>query len=682
MNTSNLLREIERDGFTVELIDGNLAIRPASKLTDDLRQFIRSHKAEIVLALLSSEKILALECANDATPADASPLRTPVTDPVPDAALPILQSLGYSTRYITDDETAKSAVDDLLGSSLTLLGLDIETGGLDPIRDLTRCLQVADDSTAYVFDLHHIKATTLEPLMRGGKMFVAYNAVFEWRFLHRLGLQPLSPLHDSMLMARTCYGLNLEGGYFSLADTAKRVLGLSIDKAVRQSDWMSPGPLIPEQVHYAALDAVLAVRLVDPLYKTLKETKQTKPYRLQIAALPTVASHMLEGVPFDGEGHSRLITEWGNKAVEAKEALERIMPGVNPNSSVQLANWLKQSLPAYFVETWPRTDTGNLKTDAAALSSWSGAPPELQAYKEYSKLLSTYGEKYKNHIHPDTGRIHANFSIAGTVGGRFKCSKPNLQNPPRLAAFRQLFRPERAGYRLIVADYSQIELRIAALIAEDQTMLDAYRNGVDLHRLTASITCGIPLEAVTKDQRQAAKAINFGLIYGMQPPGLQAYAKATYGIEMTLQDAENSHRKFFETYAGIRRWHQRTRSRGYNDQTVRTTSGLVRNMRNEAGGWKLTNALNTPVQGSGAEVLLKALEKLPEALSGLDCRVIHHVHDEIILECAEHNVKAGKGILQSVMISAFEELFPTSGMTASGDLVEAHDGVSWEEAKS
>lgn len=106
MNTSNLLREIERDGFTVELSDGNLAIRPASKLTDDLRQFIRSHKAEIVLALRSSEKSLALECANDATPADASPLRTPVTDPVPDAAWPILQSLGYSTRYITDDETA------------------------------------------------------------------------------------------------------------------------------------------------------------------------------------------------------------------------------------------------------------------------------------------------------------------------------------------------------------------------------------------------------------------------------------------------------------------------------------------------------------------------------------------------------------------------------------------------
>jgi DNA polymerase-1 len=236
-------------------------------------------------------------------------------------------------------------------------------------------------------------------------------------------------------------------------------------------------------------------------------------------------------------------------------------------------------------------------------------------------------------------------------------------------------------YRFIVADYSQIELRIAALISGDQTMLQAYRDGVDLHRLTASITAGIPLADVTKDQRQAAKAINFGLIYGMGPAGLRAYAKATYGVDMSPQAAQDAHNAFFRNYTGIHRWHAETKARGVYDKTVRTAAGLIRDMGNEPGGWKLTNALNTPVQGSGAEVLLLALAKLPAALAGLDCRVIHHVHDEIILECSEADIEAGKAALQSAMVAAFDELFTDSGMTAAGDLVEAHDGRSWEDAK-
>jgi DNA polymerase-1 len=484
-----------------------------------------------------------------------------------------------------------------------------------------------------------------------------------------------------MLMARTAYGLQPGGGYPSLADTAARVLGLTIDKSVRRSDWTAPGPLTPAQVHYAALDAVLAFRLAHPLRDRLRDTGQTKAYGLQLAALPTVAGHMLDGVPFDREGHRRLMAEWKAAAMTARDGLDRIMPGVNPDSPDQLAEWLTRSAPADLLATWPRTASGKLGTDADALAGWPGVPLELRQYKEHAKLLSTYGEKYAGHIHPDTGRIHASYNIAGTRGGRFNCSKPNLQNPPRLAAFRRLFRPDHEMYRFIVADYSQIELRIAALIAGDQTMLQAYRDGVDLHRLTASITAGIPMADVTKDQRQAAKAINFGLIYGMGPAGLRAYAKATYGVDMTPQAAQDAHSAFFRNYTGIHRWHAETKARGVYDKKVSTSAGLIRDMGNEPGGWKLTNALNTPVQGSGAEVLLLALAKLPAALSGLDCRVIHHVHDEIILECSETDIEAGKAALQSAMVAAFDELFPGSGMTAAGDLVEAHDGRTWEDAK-
>jgi DNA polymerase-1 len=615
------------------------------------------------------------------TTAPAFELSGQVATTAQDTAGPLLSQLGYSVHYITDTETARLAVGRLLDAGRPLLGLDIETGGLDPIRDRTRCLQVADESTAFVFDFDGVEPATLWPLMNCGGMFVAHNATFEWRFLRRLLLQPLTTLHDSMLMARTAYGLQPGGGYPSLADTAARVLGLTIDKSVRRSDWTAPGPLTPAQVHYAALDAVLAFRLAHPLRDRLRNTGQTKAYGLQLAALPTVAGHMLDGVPFDREGHRRLMIEWKAAAMAARDGLDRIMPGINPDSPDQLAEWLTRSAPADLLATWPRTASGKLGTDADALAGWPGIPPELRQYKEHAKLLCTYGEKYAGHIHPDTGRIYASYNIAGTRGGRFNCSKPNLQNPPRLAAFRRLFRPEHEMYRFIVADYSQIELRIAALISGDQTMLQAYRDGVDLHRLTASITAGIPLADVTKDQRQAAKAINFGLIYGMGPAGLRAYAKATYGVDMTPQAAQDAHSAFFRNYTGIHRWHAETKARGVYDKKVSTSAGLIRDMGNEPGGWKLTNALNTPVQGSGAEVLLLALAKLPAALSGLDCRVIHHVHDEIILECSETDIEAGKAALQSSMVAAFNELFPGSGMTAAGDLVEAHDGRTWEDAK-
>lgn len=613
--------------------------------------------------------------------APAFELAGQVTITAQDTAGPLLSELGYSVHYITDTETARIAVGRLLEADRPLLGLDIETGGLDPIRDRTRCLQVADESTAYVFDFDGVEPATLWPLMNCGGMFVAHNATFEWRFLRRLLLQPLTTLHDSMLMARTVYGLQPGGGYPSLADTAARVLGLTIDKSVRRSDWTAPGPLTPAQVHYAGLDSALAFRLAHPLRDRLRDTGQTKAYGLMLGALPTVAGHMLDGVPFDREGHRRLMVEWKAAAMTARDRLDNLMAGTNPDSPDQLAEWLARTLPADLLAAWPRTASGKLGTDADALAAWPDAPPELRQYKEHAKLLSTYGEKYAGHIHPDTGRIHASYNIAGTRGGRFNCSKPNLQNPPRLAAFRRLFRPDHEMYRFIVADYSQIELRIAALIANDQTMLQAYRDGGDLHRLTASITAGVPLADVTKAQRQAAKAINFGLIYGMGPAGLRAYAKATYGVDMTPQAAQDAHSAFFRTYTGIHRWHAETKARGVYDKTVRTAGGLIRDMGNEPGGWKLTNGLNTPVQGSGAEVLLLALAKLPAALSGLDCRVIHHVHDEIILECSEADIEAGKAALQSAMVAAFDELFPGSGMTAAGDLVEAHDGRTWEDAK-
>jgi DNA polymerase-1 len=398
-------------------------------------------------------------------------------------------------------------------------------------------------------------------------------------------------------------------------------------------------------------------------------------------ALPVTQDVMLDGIHFDQGRHAELIGQWEHLAGRAAQDVARTLPDIrNPNSSTQLAAWLEKSLPGELKERWPRTDTGSLKTGRDALAEWPDCPPALMEYKEFHKLSTTYGSSFAEHIHPVTGRIHSNFSLIGTSGGRFSCSSPNIQNPPRSRDFRELFIPAE-GYEFVVADFSQIELRVCAIVAEDETMQRAYREGVDLHRLTAATAAGITIEEVTSEQRQAAKAINFGLIYGMSAATLVAYSWASYRVRMTLDQAERFRRAFFDLYRGIARWHQSVKRGGRLSASVRTRTGLLRDMGQEASGWKFTNACNTPIQGSAAEVLLASLTRLSAELQSYDARIVNHVHDEILLECLPEDVDAMKQTLVSTMTQGFLEIFPDyPEMTR--DLVEAHAGPNWYAAKN
>lgn len=313
------------------------------------------------------------------------------------------------------------------------------------------------------------------------------------------------------------------------------------------------------------------------------------------------------------------------------------------------------------------------------LAEWPECPEALLRYKEYQKLSTTYGQAFAEHLHPVTGRIHGHFALVGTRGGRFSCARPNVQNPPRRAEFRQLFVPAD-GYVFVVADFSQIELRVCAIMAEDETMQQAYREGIDLHRLTAATAAGIPLEQVTDAQRQAAKAINFGLIYGMSAATLVTYAWTSYRTRMTREEAEAFRRAFFNLYRGVARWHQDVKRRGRLAATVTTRIGLRRDMAQELGGWKFTNACNTPVQGSAAEVLLASLVCLKESLQGWDARIVHHVHDEIVVECRPHQVSDIQSLLTASMIKGFLEVFPEHP-EMTRNLVEAKAGSDWSSAK-
>ncbi len=222
------------------------------------------------------------------------------------------------------------------------------------------------------------------------------------------------------------------------------------------------------------------------------------------------------------------------------------------------------------------------------------------------KGLSTYGKGYAAHISPVTGRIHASF-LLGTAAGRLSCQSPNIQNPPRDAAFRALFAPA-PGRCLVVADYGQIELRVAALVSGDSAMRAAYEQGQDLHRKTAAAVLGIEPGAVTKGQRQMAKAVNFGLLFGQGAKGLQAYAKASYGAELSQREAEKARAAFFTAYPGLRRWQEQQQEQARFAKQVHTPGGRCRGLDGDR--QLATASLNTPIQGGAAECLLAALAAL------------------------------------------------------------------------
>ena len=406
--------------------------------------------------------------------------------------------------------------------------------------------------------------------------------------------------------------------------------------------------------------------------EALQERGLGRCYALMRDAQPAIARLELAGCPFDTAAHAALIAQWQEQAEAARTELDSLLNGANPDSPQQLAAWLAANLPPDTLETWNRTASGQLATDADTLAGLSlPALEPLRRYKAATKGLSTYGKGYAAHISPVTGRIHASF-IPGTAAGRLSCHSPNIQNPPRDNTFRALFAPV-PGRCLVVADYGQIELRVAALVSGDSAMLAAYEQGQDLHRKTAAAVLGIEPEAVAKAQRQMAKAVNFGLLFGQGAKGLQAYAKVSYGVELSLSEAEKARAAFFTAYPGLRRWQQQQQEQARFAKQVRTPGGRCRGLDGDR--QLATASLNTPIQGGAAECLLAALAELslPEGAA-----LVNVVHDELVVECAPEQAAAVQAEVERAMVAGFLAIFP-SGSTR--DLVEAHSGSNWAAAK-
>ena len=431
-----------------------------------------------------------------------------------------------------------------------------------------------------------------------------------------------------------------------LGECLRRYLQVDLPKDQGKSDW-GAAVLAPEQLHYAAADVLYLSKLKAALLSEIDTQDLRRALELEDSLIPVVVKMEARGIAVDREKLTVIRNEADRDGRVAKTAIQSLIGDqeFNPNSPAQLLEAFKAhgvQLP----DTSQETLAACSHPLAAQIVSYRGCAKRAEQAKT---LLEAVGED---------GRIHASFNPTGTRTGRFSSSKPNLQNVSR-GRPRECF-TAAPGNALIVADYSQIELRAAAGIANEAQMLKAYADNPDLHALTASLILNKPLSKVTKQDRQYGKAVNFGLLYGQTAGGLVDYAKATYGLTLTEEEAARFRARFFDAYKGLRRWHAEAHNmadRGAGE--VRTRCGRRRLLpQGDKANWqRFTGLVNTSVQGSCADGLKLAMIDLSKRLPA-GAAIVSTIHDELIVEASESCAEEIKRVVESCMVEKMSEIFP------------------------
>ncbi|PBP57383.1 DNA polymerase I [Pseudomonas syringae] len=433
--------------------------------------------------------------------------------------------------------------------------------------------------------------------------------------------------------------------------------------------------------NYAAEEADLTLRLHEVFDARLAAIPTLQPVLndIEMPLVPVLARIERQGALVDANLLGIQSVELGDKmtALE-REAFAIAGEEFNLGSPKQLGVILYEKLGMPILS---KTATGQASTAEAVLAELAEQdfplPKVLMQYRSMSKLKSTYTDRLPEQINPRTGRIHTSYHQAVAVTGRLSSSDPNLQNIPIRTAegrrIRQAFVAPK-GYKLLAADYSQIELRIMAHLAQDEGLLHAFRNDLDVHRATAAEVFGVELENVTTDMRRSAKAINFGLIYGMSAFGL---AKQI-GVDRKQSQAYVD--RYFARYPGVLNYMERTRAQAAEQGFVETIFGRrlylpdinAKNQSLRKGAERM--AINAPMQGTAADIIKKAMVAVNGWLdeSGLDARVILQVHDELVLEVREDLVDQVSEQIRPHMSGAAQLAVPL--------LVEVGVGHNWDEA--
>jgi DNA polymerase-1 len=575
-------------------------------------------------------------------------------------------------RLVSTEPALEQAVGAI--SSHPVIGVDTETTSLSPFQGEVRLLQLATPEQSFVIDLFQLPAIRhrglRELLSSAQPIKVFHNAKFDLKMLlHHFDLE-VRGLFDTLLASQLIGAGRNEGGH-GLAAVSDRHLGELVDKSMQVSDWS--GRLTNAQYEYAAKDAELMLPLYEKLSAGLRELSLEDVARLEFECVLPIAAMELDGMALDADCWRGLVVNLERAHDVLSDQLKRELAagipqltlfGEPPNINLDSPTQVTEALGHMGIKV-----EGTRSWQLQPLSKDHPAIEKLLEYRSVQKLLSSYGLALLEHINPVTGRIHADFRQMGATGGRMSCSDPNLQQVPNTPEYRSCFRAP-AGRKLVIADYSQIELRILADWSQDTALVKALLSGEDLHCVTASQMFGISLERVSKDQRAAAKQLNYGIMYGLGAQGLGAR------IGCSLEEAESLLRKYFEAYSGVAAFLRDAADRAVGDRESRTRSGRLiyfsfdANDRSQVGATQRLGK-NAPIQGSSADIIKRALALLYDALKPIDAKIVNCIHDEIVIEVAEAQADECAAILDREMIAAAREFIRSVPVTVDIVVAEA-----------
>jgi DNA polymerase-1 len=582
------------------------------------------------------------------------------------------------------------------------VAFDVETTSTDAMQaDLVGISLATQPEEGYYIPVGHVAAkagaqlpieTVIEalrgPLTDSGKPKVGHNLKYDYTLLVRSGLCASPLAFDTMLAEWLCDPASRSLGLKNLAWIRLGVEMTEIETLIgrgKNQRSMAEVP-IAEVAPYAVADAEICLRLLPILKKELKEKNQTKLFQeLEMPLIPILAKMEMTGISLDIDFLRQFSKELQQQMakIEAK-IFEEAGSQFNINSTQQLSKVLFDDLELNPPDRARRTSSGHYSTAASVLEVLRDAHPivdDILAYREIAKIKSTYADALPQEVNPRTGRVHTSFNQTGSVTGRLASSNPNLQNiPVRTEIGREIRRAfiAESGHTLLSVDYSQIELRIVAHISEDEAMLQAFRDDQDIHSTTAAAIFGVKPEDVTPNLRRRAKAINFGLIYGMSPFGL------TRTTDLTLAEAENFVKAYFDRFPGVKRYLQDTQDKAKKDGYVSTLLGRRRYFPQLAEGSAVSEqtraramreAINAPIQGTASDIIKIAMIRLPQALTEqkLKADMLIQVHDELVLECPQSDLSKTIAVVQKIMQGAFDLRVPLK--------TDAKAGVTWASMK-
>jgi DNA polymerase-1 len=514
---------------------------------------------------------------------------------------------------------------------------------------------------------------------------IGHNIKYDIAVLKKYKIEVIS-FEDTMLMSYINDAGNHRHGMDELAkvhfnrDTIKFKDVVGGGKSQITFDYVE----IEKATEYAAEDAEITFKLYLLLKKKLIDGKNLSAYNyLEKSLVPSILEMEINGIKLNTEYLKSLSSEFEKKInILEKEIFKLCGVEFNIGSPKQLGDVLFNQLKL----TPPKkTKTGEFSTGIEVLEdlAFEGnkVAEDLIIWRQLSKLKNTYTEALQSHINKTTKRIHTSYAMASTNTGRLSSSDPNLQNIPIRSPEGRLIRKSfiaEKGYKILSADYSQVELRVLAHIAKIEPLIEAFKNGEDIHALTASEIFGTSLEKVTPDLRRRAKAVNFGIIYGISGFGL---AKQ---LSITNHEANNFIKKYFDKFPGIKKYMEDTKALCREQGYVETLCGRkcffpkIKDKNFAYRSFQERAAINAPIQGSAADIIKRAMIKIhaKNISNNDDCKMLLQVHDELIFEVKDSKIDKFQTLIRQEMENALDPLISLDVPL----LVESSFGNNWDEA--